>query len=185
MWAIAQTCKADDWTTDWWRHITERIDPPVYLTIPYFEKWMLTYSTGFVTSGLVKADEVIAGRSLTPGKAPAAQSVADVLSAVRSGGRMTTWTAPNAPAFSVGQPMQTKRDITADHTRLPAYAQGRKGTVFAYHGPVPLPDLNAKGISTPDHLYTVVFNAQELWGASANAQDTVRLDLWESYFELC
>lgn len=183
MWAIAQTCKANDWTTDWWRHITERIDPAVYLSVPYFEKWMLTYATGFITSDLFTADEVIAGRPEKTASAPDPKSVDDVLEAVRTGGRATFWKAPSGPALKIGQAVRTKLDIDADHTRLPAYARGRSGQVIAHHGAVPIPDLNAKGIMTPEHLYTVVFTARELWGPSGSEADTVRLDLWESYFD--
>jgi len=184
MWAIAQTCKASDWTGDWWRHITERIDPAVYLNIPYFEKWMLTYSTGFITSDLCSTDEVIAGHPKTLVPPPSAQSVADVLEAVRTGGRAAGWTAPSGPIFDIGQNVHTKVDIDADHTRLPAYARGRTGQIIAHHGPVPLPDLNAKGITQPEHLYTVVFTARTLWGAAGSDIDTVRLDLWESYLDV-
>jgi len=33
----------------------------------------------------------------------------------------------------------------------------------------------------PEPLYAVAFGAQDLWGAHANAQDEVILDIWQSY----
>lgn len=182
MWAVAQTCRAPDWTTDWWRHITERIDPAVYLAIPYFEKWMLTYTTGLITSGILTLDDVIAGHTSRTGKAPDPQSVEDVMQAVKAARAVQPRENDGpSPAFQVGQKVGTLRDISADHTRLPAYAQGRVGHILAGHGTRTFPDLSAKGIEEPDHLYTIVFTAKELWGDEACETDTVRLDLWERY----
>ncbi len=86
------------------------------------------------------------------------------------------------PRFEVDQTVTTVRDISADHTRLPRYARGRTGKIVAYRGAYLLADTCAKGVPKPEHHYTVVFTARELWGENASEHDTVRLDLWESYF---
>ena len=51
------------------------------------------------------------------------------------------------------------------------------------HGAHVLPDGNAyaKG-EAPEHLYTVRFDAAELWGADTTASE-VLVDCWESYLE--
>ena len=36
---------------------------------------------------------------------------------------------------------------------------------------------------SPQHVYTVRFGAQELWGDRASARDSVYVDLWEGYLE--
>jgi len=48
----------------------------------------------------------------------------------------------------------------------------------------PLPDTNAafQG-ENPQHVYSVRFEARELWGDQAKPQDLVYLDLWDSYLE--
>jgi nitrile hydratase len=73
---------------------------------------------------------------------------------------------------------------THRHTRLPRYARGRVGVVERVHGAHVLPDANAHGAGEqPQHLYTVRFDARELWGASADPALTVTIDAWESYLE--
>ena len=72
----------------------------------------------------------------------------------------------------------------AGHTRLPRYARGRRGEIHHCHGAHVFPDSNAMGGGEcPQHLYTVVFPARELWGPEAEGDDKVYLDLWESYLE--
>jgi len=46
------------------------------------------------------------------------------------------------------------------------------------------PDANAHGEEQAEPLYTVAFEARELWGPDAeNPGDTVHIDLWEPYLE--
>jgi len=46
------------------------------------------------------------------------------------------------------------------------------------------PDTNAHFLGEqPQHLYSVRFEARELWGETAPAQDAVHLDLWDSYLD--
>ncbi len=35
----------------------------------------------------------------------------------------------------------------------------------------------------PQHVYTVRFDSQELWGERASPRDIVYIDLWEEYLE--
>jgi nitrile hydratase len=35
----------------------------------------------------------------------------------------------------------------------------------------------------PQHVYSVRFDARELWGVAANPRDGVYIDLWEDYLE--
>ena len=42
---------------------------------------------------------------------------------------------------------------------------------------------NAQGKEEAQHLYSVVFDAQELWPEAGAGRDRVFLDLWESYLE--
>ena len=47
-----------------------------------------------------------------------------------------------------------------------------------------LPDTHAKtGEVVLQRLYTVTFDAVDLWGPEANPRDSVCLDLWESYLD--
>ena len=70
------------------------------------------------------------------------------------------------------------------HTRLPRYARGKVGAVEAVHGAHVFPDSNAHGAGeAPQWLYTVVFDAAELWGATRDPTAAVSIDAWESYLE--
>jgi nitrile hydratase len=52
------------------------------------------------------------------------------------------------------------------------------------NGPHVFPDTNAQGLGEqPQWLYTVVFEAAELWGAAGPASDRVSIDAWEPYLE--
>jgi nitrile hydratase len=68
------------------------------------------------------------------------------------------------------------------HTRLPRYARGRRGIVHCLHGIHVFPDTNAHGQGEQAQpLYSVRFDARELWGESAEPNQVVHIDLWESY----
>ena len=87
-----------------------------------------------------------------------------------------------APRFSVGQSVKTAATSVSGHTRLPAYARGRTGTVVRLQGGWVYPDSNAHGRGEqPEHLYCVRFEGSELWGAEAEPGQSVHLDLFESY----
>ena len=63
-------------------------------------------------------------------------------------------------------------------------ARGRVGRVIDCHGGWVLPDSNAHGRGeNPEHLYTVCFSGEELWGPSAEPATSVNIDLFESYLE--
>ena len=73
--------------------------------------------------------------------------------------------------------------IAASHTRLPAYVRGRTGVIDDSHGPRPLADAMACGVVKPEPLYTVAFEAGELWPEAQGRRDRVYVDAWESYLE--
>jgi nitrile hydratase len=58
------------------------------------------------------------------------------------------------------------------------------GTIDSLHGAFVFPDTNAhfKG-ENPQHLYSVRFAAQEVWGEDAAPQDMIYIDLWDEYLD--
>jgi hypothetical protein len=108
---------------------------------------------------------------------------ADVPKVLAAGSRYERATGEPA-RFRVGERVRTRNMHPTGHTRLPRYARGRAGVVERVHGAHVLPDANAHGAGEqPQHLYTVRFDARELWGASADPALTVTIDAWESYLE--
>lgn len=182
MWALAKHVSGPDWTLDWWRHIVERLDPEVYLSIPYFEKWCLTYMNGLISSGVFRADEVVSGHTDTHQEPRPPSGQEGALQRLRANEVFFDRPIDTPPAFAIGDSVLTCPEMTNSHTRLPLYAQDKRGEVVAYHGAHVFPDRSAEGVEEGQHLYTVAFTAQELWGADADSRDSVTLDLWESYF---
>ena len=112
---------------------------------------------------------------------PASLSLAGVLETVRGYSRSAKREIDDAPIYSVGQIVRTQKYGISGHTRLPAYARNRQGDVIAYHGSHVLPDTNVNNVEAPQHLYTIRFAAQELWGPDAAQNDFINIDAWESY----
>ena len=88
------------------------------------------------------------------------------------------------PRFKVGDQVRTRHLNPRHHTRLARYVRGKSGVVELIHGPYLLPDLRAheKGLVWQP-VYTVRFNAKELWGEDGHPNDSVSMDLWEEYLE--
>lgn len=85
--------------------------------------------------------------------------------------------------FALGQRVRTRLNVTHGHTRLPDYVRGRVGTINRHRGNYSLPDeLVAEGQSDPQALYSVYFEARDLWGEDAS-DHRVYLDLYESYLQ--
>jgi len=87
--------------------------------------------------------------------------------------------------FSVGDRVITRNMNPIGHTRLPRYARARHGTIAGDYGVFIFPDTHAMGEGRkPQHLYSVRFSANELWGGQAPAHDAIYLDLWDDYLDL-
>jgi len=172
------------WTIDTSRYAIELLSPSVYLASSYYERWFLRNVRLLTERGLIDADEIEAGRALRPGKSlnPGRFTLQDVESVTRRGfyGRPA-----QAPArFKIGDRVRTKNIHPTTHTRLPRYARGHVGVVERLHGAHVFPDSVAadKG-EDPQWLYTVRFDAQELWGAEADAKLKVSIEAFEPYLE--
>ena len=86
--------------------------------------------------------------------------------------------------FKVGERVLTRNMHPIGHTRLPRYARARHGTISCDHGVFIFPDAHALGEGKkPQHLYSVRFTANELWGPGASSRDGIYLDLWDDYLD--
>ncbi len=183
--ALCTASDLPDWTIDWWRHIRELIDPVDYLSRPYFDSWIQTQIAGYVDSGVIRIDELRAGRALSAGAGTTLQAAtADGVPASERG--LTRYDRPldSRPAFASGQPVRACGHGVLGHTRLPGYVRGRPGVILTHHGGFAFADAAARGEERAEHLYTVAFRIADLFPeADPSSADTVRLDLWESYLE--
>jgi nitrile hydratase len=172
---------------DEFRHGIERMAPGHYLESSYFEHWLdgiarVLMEKGEVTSGELDARTAFfEQREGAPVTAAPAGSLPDPRPR-RGGGVIRE--AAGTPRFAPGDRVLTRVFSPRGHTRLPRYARGKRGVVERVHGTHVFPDSNAHGRGEqPQPLYSVRFSARELWGEGAEPNQSVNLDLWESYLE--
>jgi nitrile hydratase beta subunit len=183
--AISRAIRAlGAWNIDWDRYGIELLLPQVYLTSSYYKRWFLRSVNLLVQRGFIEADEMAAGHALRPGKVPdrGKFNLADVARVMRRGsfGRP----APAPARFKVGDRVRAKNIHPKTHTRLPRYARGHVGIVERMHGAHVFPDSIVAGKGEdPQWLYTVRFDAQELWGADADPTVKVSIEAFEPYLE--
>ena len=146
---------------DAFRHAIERMPADRYLGDGYYGRWLY-------------ALETLASERLADGGLPETPDHGG--SVVREVG--------GEPLFTVGDAVRTWNRHPEGHTRLPGYARDRRGVIADVHPACVYPDTNADGRGeSPQHLYTVAFEAAELWGAEAEEATTVYIDLFEPYLE--
>ena len=109
---------------------------------------------------------------------------ADMVVPVIMGGASARIDADVAAKFKAGDSVVARNINPAGHTRLPRYLRGKRGTVDKDHGVFGFPDTMAHGKGdTPQHLYSVRFSAEELWGADASPRDSLYVDMWDDYLD--
>lgn len=180
LWGLSRAGVTHGITIDWFRHGIERMMPADYLTFPYFQKWSTNILMLLIDNGALAMDEAISGKLKSPHPAADTLSLNDIITKNRASATDFSSEIDAKPKHKIGDTIKTKRQINTNHTRLPAYARGASGTIIAHHKAHWLPDAGAKNTHKAEHLYTVEFTATELWGTDDN--DTITLDLWESYF---
>jgi nitrile hydratase len=166
------------------RFFRESLPPHVYLASSYYKKWFLGLEDMLVARGYVAADEVRSGHARAAAKPlkRGAFKLDDVARVMVRGkfGRPAT-----APAkFKAGDRVRAKNIHPPTHTRLPRYVRGHLGVIERDHGCQVFPDSAAMDAGeNPQWLYTVVFEAVELWGVDADPAVKVSIDAFEPYLE--
>jgi nitrile hydratase subunit beta len=148
---------------------------PNYRDLSYYEVWLAALEK------LAQEKGVLGDAPPAPTRVMRANLVARVLSKGSPYSR-----SPAGPArYAPGDRVRTIAAKPDHHTRLPAYARGKVGTVERIHGAHVFPDTSAHGLGeSPQWLYTVVFEEKELWGDQESRQgSTVSVDAFEPYLE--
>jgi nitrile hydratase len=172
------------WNLDMCRAARESIPPPQYLRKTYYDIWFTALEKMMLERGLVTEQDMAAGHTVTaplPGRK--VLKSADVAKVLYRGGS-TIRDADTKPLFAVGDRVRTKNINPTTHTRLPRYVRGHAGTVERLLGNHVFPDSNSTGAGENPHwLYTVTFNARDLWGPQGDPTVSVSVDAWEPYLE--
>ena len=176
------------WNIDQSRAMRERVPRAEYLETSYYGVWLFGLQRLLDARGLVTREEVAArrgdpsasGAQVDATRVLAAGDVERVL-ATRHASRLDA----DVPArFAVGGRVTTRSANPTGHTRLPRYARGRRGVVTADHGVWIFADAAGRDLGfVPQHVYTVRFEATELWGDEAKRRDAVYIDLWDDHLE--
>jgi len=171
------------WNIDQSRAARESLPPAQYLSSSYYEIWIAGLEKLMAERGILSADEIAAGEPLAPRAAiPPALSAAQVGPMLARGGPSEREAAQPA-RFAVGDRVRTQLMNPVGHTRLPRYARGRPGTIAMVHGVHVFPDSSGNGEGeNPRWLYSVRFEAADLWGPDTTAS-AVYVDCWEPYLE--
>jgi nitrile hydratase beta subunit len=172
------------WFIDESRFGVESIPPDLYLSTPYYARWLYRNEKLLIKYGMVTAAELADPDSVaaTPeDNSTRSEDMSQLLNSMVS----EPDSADVAASFKVGDRVVVKNEHPAGHTRAPRYARGHVGTIKRDQGVHIFPDTNAMGLGTkPQHCYSVMFRAQELWGSRANVKDHVYIDLFDDYLDL-
>lgn len=173
------------WTIDESRHARESIPPAQYLSASYYEIWIRAVEVLLQRHGFVTREELIDGHHRVDGAVPKRVLKADMVAGVLARGGPCDRPVRSEPRFSPGDLVRTRNFNPESHTRLPRYARGKVGTIETVQGSFVFPDDNAHGKGeNPQWVYTVVFDAAEIWGEGCDPTLTVSIDAWESYLDL-
>lgn len=172
------------WTIDESRHARESLHPADYYASSYYEIWIKALETLLKRHGFVTDAELAEGNVQGQGTTPKRTLVAANVPAVLARGAPCDRSIESRPLFRAGDRVRTKNFSPTGHTRLPRYARGKIGMIEAVRDAYVFPDTNAHGQGEqPQHVYTVVFDAAEIWGEGADPTLTIAIDAWESYLE--
>lgn len=174
--------------TDRWRYLMEALPPAEYLTLSYFERWLHSILERLAETDALPADlleDILQGNV-----AAAEQAKSSEGKNARELAALFMHNTPMPPPrvaqsrFQIGDIVRSRTLHSVGHTRLPRYVRGRVGKIISDNGDFTFADDNAALMpALQQRVYTVRFNARDLWGATANERDAVNLDLWDSYLE--
>lgn len=172
---------------DEFRRAIERMPPAGYLAATYYEKWLHALESLLVEKGAVTREELASGHAAAPAPAKATGSLGGSGGGVESfddSAVKLRFNKSYKPGFKVGDRVVARNFNPEHHTRLPRYARGKRGVIRYDQGVFVFPDTHAHGQGNkPQHVYTAVFEAKELWGPDHNERAPVYLDCWEDYLE--
>ncbi len=171
------------WNIDASRAVRETL--PDYSQLDYYRIWFAALEKLMLQRGQLFSDEMAAGRMLHD-PAPVLRTLqAGSVTAALAKGTPTERPATTSARFAVGQWVRTRAEAVDHHTRLPGYVRGKRGRIDRVLGTHVFADSHAQGLGeAPQWLYTVVFDAAELWSDQTlehGGGSDVSVDAWECY----
>jgi len=163
-----QSANADEY-----RHSIERMDPAHYLRAHYYERMLTGVATLLVEKGVVERTDLEqrAGAAFPLSNPVAEDPMADL--------------APQPKArFAIGDRVRVRDIHPSGHTRAPRFVRGKTGIVLHVAPAFSFPDASAHaGALRQEHTYHVEFPSRALWSDAGADNESVVVDLWDSYLE--
>lgn len=189
---LPQTMGQGLYNIDEFRHAIERMDPAHYLDSPYYEHWLHAMEDRLVEHNVISEEELQSRLEEIKLAEDPEEYIPDredpefteeILDLIGTG--VSAMREPEESAFSVGDSVRVKNYHPEGHTRCPDYVRRAKGVIDEVRGTFILPDAHAHGEGeSPEPVYSVRFESEELWGEeTAEENQTLYIDLWESYLE--
>ena len=172
------------WNIDMSRSARETL--PDYAALSYYQIWTAALEKLLIERRMLRRAELRKGAAIDPPISVARVLRAENVATALAHGSPTERPNVDAARFAVGDRVRTRKLKVAHHTRLPGYVHGRVGTIERVHGTHVFADPHAHGLGEqPQWLYTVTFDAAQLWGEEGAARDSVSVDAWEPCLEAC
>lgn len=179
------------WNLDEHRHEIELMDAAAYLTVGYYGRWLFAMERLLTRKNIVAPEEIelrvaeYLHDACFPTPLPARSRNWPLQPAARI--RWGAWRkeATVSPRYQVGDRVRVRNIHPEGHTRVTAYARGKRGTISIVNGEAwVFPDTRAhhRGENL-QAVYNVRFDARELWGVQAEADASVHIDLSEDHLE--
>ncbi len=186
VWALNSALGAlGKWNIDAGRYEMEQLDPILYLQSIYYQRWLYRTENILIAHGMVTRQELeTPPERRKVEKQGQALSVEDIFARQRQA-RSARVDAEVPARFKTGDKVRARNIYPKGHTRLPRYVRGKVGVIDRDHGVFIFPDSNAVFAGKkPQHLYSVQFAAQEVWGSDAASADKIYMDMWDDYLEV-
>lgn len=174
------------WNIDQSRAMRERLPAAQFFDTSYYELWLYGLERLLDARGLVRDGERAARRQDPTVPVAAVDGVhalpARDVERVFGTARASRTDDDIEPRYRVGDRVLTRTMNPVDHTRMPRYARGKRGLITIDHGVWIFADSMGNDLGPdPQHVYSVRFDARELWGSAATAGDAVYVDLWDDH----
>ncbi len=181
--ALTLACGATgSWNIDMSRSARETL--PDYAALSYYQIWTAALEKLLIERRMLRRAELRKAAAIDPPIPVARVLRAENVAAALARGSPTERPSVEAARFAVGDRVRTRKLKVSHHTRMPDYVQGQVGSIERVHGMHVFADPHAHGLGEqPQWLYTVVFDAGQLWPGSGPGSHSVSVDAWQPYLE--
>ena len=170
---IAGTGPMRNHNSDEYRHSIERMAPSHYLGVHYYERVLTGITTLLVEKGKLSLEDL---ESRAGGAFPLSNPIARE--------PMVDLKPQSEARFRVGERIRVLDIHPAGHTRVPRFVRGKTGMILRVAPAFSFPDASAHGGELrKEHTYHVEFESKDLWGDPDSDNESVIVDLWDSYLE--